>query len=261
MLRSLNTAATGMDAQQTRLDVTSNNIANVATPGFKKSRAEFEELMVQVMRTPGGASSEGSKTPTGTQVGLGVRINGTGQMHSQGDLKQTGNPLDIAIEGRGYFQVRLANGEMGYTRAGALRVDAEGRMVTSEGHPLGSEISIPPDAQNVTIGADGAVTAMVPGEATPVDAGRIDLASFANPAGLVAFGHNLFKESVGSGTALLGAPGENGTGALSQGMLEMSNVKIVEEMIDLISGQRAYEVNAKVIRAGDEMLQQAANLR
>lgn len=261
MLRSLSTAAAGMDAQQTRLDVTANNIANVVTPGFKKGRAEFEELMSQVLQTPGTATTATTRSPTGLEVGTGVRVSGTQRMQTQGDIKQTGNPLDLAIEGPGYFSIRMPSGETAYTRSGAFKLSAEGHLVTSEGHPLSSDISIPPDAQAVTIGADGTVSALVPGETAPVEAGKIEVSAFPNAAGLMSVGHNLFRETVASGAAVKGGAGQNGSGHLAQGSLEMSNVKVVEEMVDLISGQRAYEVNTRVIKAADEMLQQTVTLR
>ena len=261
MMRSLSTAATGMEAQQTRLDVTSNNIANVSTNGFKKQRAEFADLMYQQTRAPGAGAAGGGTTPIGLQVGLGVRVAGTQQMHSEGDLKQTGNPLDVAIQGNGFFQITQPSGGVAYTRDGALKLDPEGRLVTTDGMPLVGDITIPPDATNVTIGSDGRVSVTVPGSPTPVDAGQIELATFANPAGLAAQGNNLFTETPASGTPITGAPGTSGIGSVQQGMLELSNVKVVEEMIDLIAGQRAYEVNSRVVKAADEMLQQTANLR
>lgn len=261
MLRALSTAATGMDAQQTRLDVTANNIANVSTPGFKKNRVEFEEIMVQVEKAAGTATSASTQAPIGLEIGMGVRTIGTSRMQSQGDMQQTDNSLDVAIEGSGFFPVNMPDGNTAYTRSGAFKLDLEGRLVTVEGHPLAADIAIPPDAQQIMIGADGVVTATVPNDPTPIEAGRIEIATFANAGGLMSLGKNLFLETSASGNALTGAPGENGTGTLAQGMLEMSNVKVVEEMVDLISGQRAYEVNARVIKAADEMLQQASNLR
>jgi flagellar basal-body rod protein FlgG len=260
MIRALSTAATGMDAQQTRLDVCSNNIANVSTPGFKKSRAEFQDLMYQTVRAPGAAAGQGARTPTGLQVGMGVRTAATQRMHGEGDLQQTGNPLDVAIEGPGFFPVQVPGGGTAYTRDGALNLDAEGRLTTADGYALATAVTVPPEAQSISIAADGTVTATLAGEAEPVELGKIELATFANPAGLQAQGRNLFVETQASGTAITGAPGENGIGTLSQGTLELSNVKVVEEMIDLISGQRAYEVNARVIKAADEMLQRTANL-
>lgn len=261
MMRALTTAASGMEAQQTRLDVTSNNIANVATPGFKRVRAQFADVLVDVERTAGSATSADTDTPVGTEIGMGARVIGTSRLHSVGDIKQTDNRLDVAIQGPGYFPVRAANGETTYTRDGELKLDAEGRLVTTRGEPLICDVSIPSDATQITIAADGTVTALVTGEITPVEAGRIEVSSFANPAGLTALGGNLYRETSASGQAVTGAPGENNTGNLAQGMLELSNVKIVEEMVDLIAGQRAYEVNSRVIKAADEMLQQAVNLR
>jgi flagellar basal-body rod protein FlgG len=261
MIRALSTAATGMEAQQTRLDVTANNIANTSTAGFKRSRAEFSDLMYQNQRAPGAATGNGTQAPTGLQVGMGVRTVSTQRMHSQGELRQTGRPLDVAIEGRGFYPVTLPSGEVAYTRDGALKIDAEGTLVTAEGYALAGDISIPPDAQNITIGADGTVSVVVPGETTPVEAGQLQLAAFANESGLEAMGRNLYRETSASGTAVVGAPGENGSGTLAQGTLELSNVNVVEEMIDLISGQRAYEINSRVIKAADELLAQTATLK
>lgn len=261
MIRALSTAATGMEAQQTRLDVTANNIANVSTAGFKKSRAEFQDLMYQTLRAPGAAASAQTRAPTGIQVGMGVRNVATQREQSAGDLQQTGNNLDVAIEGNGFFPIRLPGGQTAYTRDGAFKRDAEGRFVNADGNQLGADITVPAEAQSIAIAADGVVTARLPGEATPAEAGRIQLAAFANPAGLDAMGRNLFRETAASGTATTGNPGENGLGTLASGSLELSNVKVVEEMIALISGQRAYEVNARVVRAADEMLQQTANLK
>ena len=261
MIRALSTAATGMEAQQTRLDVTANNIANVSTSGFKKSRAEFADLLYQTINAPGTATGAETTAPTGIQIGMGVRTQATQRMHSVGEFRQTGNPLDVAIEGRGFLPINLPSGEIAYTRNGALKLDSEGRLVTAEGYPLGSDITLPPDAQSVSIAADGTVSATVPGDTAAVQVGQIELAAFANPAGLESMGRNLLKETAASGNAILGAAGTNGTGTLSQGFLEMSNVKIVEEMVDLISGQRAYEIITRVIRSADEMLQQTASIR
>ena len=260
-MKSLATAASGMEAQQTRLDVTANNIANVSTPGFKKARAEFADLMYQTLRTAGAPTGPGTQTPTGLEVGMGVRVVDTQRMFSQGELRQSGNPLDVAIEGSGFYPVTLPSGELAYTRDGAFKLDAEGRLVNAEGYAIGGDISLPPDALSVSIAGDGTVSVTVPGDTAPVEVGQIELATFANPAGLAAMGHNLFRETPASGTAITSAPGESGAGTLMQGTLELSNVNVVEEMIDLISGQRAYEVNTRVIKAADEMLAQTANLR
>ena len=261
MIRALSTAATGMEAQQTRLDVTANNIANTSTAGFKKSRAEFSDLMYQTQRAPGAATGAGTEAPTGLQVGMGVRTVATQRMHGQGAMRQTSAPLDVAIEGRGFYQINLPSGEVAYTRDGAFKINAEGQLVTAEGYTLGGDISISPDAQSITIGADGTVSVVVPGEATPVEAGQIQVAAFANESGLESMGRNLYRETSASGAAVVGVAGENGTGSLAQGSLEMSNVNVVEEMIDLISGQRAYEINSRVIKAADDMLAQTANLK
>lgn len=261
MIRALSTAATGMNALQTKLDVNANNVANSQTAGFKKGRAEFQDLMYQTTRAPGANTGANTRAPTGLQVGLGVRTVGTSTVQSQGDLQQTGNPLDIAIEGRGFFAVQTPDGDIAYTRDGAFKLDAEGRMVTNDGYPLTSEIVVPPDAETVTVGHDGIVTATLANEAEPLELGQLELATFANPGGLMAKGRSLFSETAASGTAILGPPGSEGIGSVSQGTLELSNVKVVEEMIDLISGQRAYEVNSRVVQAADEMLQQTANLR
>lgn len=261
MIRALSTAATGMEAQQTRLDVTANNMANVSTTGFKKSRAEFQDLMYQTLRAPGGATGTNSVNPTGVQVGMGVRTVATQRMHTQGTPVQTGNALDVAIEGPGFFRLTMPTGEWAYTRDGSFKRDTEGRLVNADGYPLDADIQIPGDAENITIGADGLVTAKLPANNTPVELGQIELSNFANPAGLSANGRNLYFETASSGNPVSGAPGEEGVGTLAQNQLESSNVQIVEEMIDLISGQRAYEINSRVIRAADEMLQQTANLK
>lgn len=260
MIRAMSTAATGMDAQQTKLDVTANNIANVSTSGFKKSRAEFADLMYQTQRAAGASTGEGTRAPTSTQVGMGVRTVSTQREHSMGDLQQTGNVLDVAIQGRGFFEIEMPTGESAYTRNGAFKINAEGSMVNADGYKLTSDIVIPPDAQSVTIGADGTVTAIVPGESTPTELGQLQVAMFANPSGLEASGGTLYRESAASGAAILTPPGGEGAGTVIQGSLEGSNVKVVEEMIDLISGQRAYEVNSRVIKAADEMLQRTGNL-
>jgi flagellar basal-body rod protein FlgG len=250
-----------MEAQQTRLDVTANNIANVSTNGFKKGRAEFADLMYQTVRSAGSATGNGTTAPDTTEIGMGTRLTATTRELGQGELHQTGNPLDVAIEGHGFLPVTLPSGETAYTRNGALHMSAEGQLVSSEGYPVGGDITSPSDAQTLTIGADGTVSATLPGESQPVELGQIQIAMFANPGGLAAQGGTLFRETSASGSAVLGAPGEGGAGTVRQGMLEVSNVNVVEEMIDLISGQRAYEINSRVIRAADEMLGQTAQLR
>ncbi len=217
--------------------------------------------MYQTLAAPGAATSTTTRAPVGLEVGMGVRTVAAQRDQREGDLQQTGNPLDVAIEGNGFFTVKLPSGELAYTRAGSFKLDATGKLVTSDGYSLGSDLTVPPDAQHVSIGADGTVTATVPKETAPVELGKLELATFANPAGLAATGRNLFIETAASGTATTGAPGENGIGTLSQGTLEGSNVSVVTEMVDLISGQRAYEVNSRVIKAADEMLQETAQLQ
>ena len=261
MIRALSTAATGMNAQQVKLDVTAHNIANASNAGFKKSRVEFEDLIYQNVHRPGSPTDQMHQRPAGLQVGLGTKVVATHTLHAQGDLAQTGNPLDVAIEGRGYFVVQLPNGDQAYTRTGSFKLDQEGRIVGNQGYALATQINVPPEATHISIGVDGTVSAAVEGSAEEVQVGQIELATFTNPDGLLSLGHNLFGETAASGQPFFGMPGENGVGILSQGMLELSNVKVVEEMVDLISGQRAYEVNTRVIRAADEMLQQTVNMR
>lgn len=260
MLRSLEVAATGMVAQESKLDSIANNLANASTTGYKRQEAEFEDLLYQNMRAP-ATNGAGAAAPAGVQLGSGTRIVSTARFFTQGAIQQTGNPLDIAIEGHGFLPVTLPSGETAYTRNGALHMTAEGRLVNSDGYTIGGDITIPPDAEAVTIGADGTVSAKLAGDAQVTELGKIQLATFANPNGLSAKGGTLFSETAASGTAVVGEPGEGGAGTIRQGMLEVSNVNVVEEMIDLISGQRAYEINSRVIKAADEMLGQTAQLR
>lgn len=259
MIRALHTAATGMDAQQQRIDVISNNLANVNTTGFKKQRADFQDLLYQTVRAPGTTSAQGMPAPTGLQIGTGVRTAATHRSFSTGDLMQTGNPLDLAIEGNGFFQVTLPGGQLAYTRAGNLELDAQGQLVTTDGYLIEPAIAVPPGVTAVTVGSDGTVSATVPGETAATELGQIQLANFPNAAGLRAIGRNFYQQTTASGDPVIGTPGLEGLGTLSQGTLEMSNVKVVEEMINLISSQRAYDINSKVIQASDEMLQTAAN--
>jgi len=261
MFRSLATAASGMEAQQVKLDVTAHNIANVSTNGFKRGRAEFADLMYQTMRPAGAPTGQGTNAPIPTEIGLGVRLVATSHDLGQGELHLTSNPLDVAIEGHGYLGVQMPDGTLAYTRNGSLQRTAEGRVVTSDGYPLEGDITIPPEAQNVSIAANGTISATLPGETQAVELGKLQLAMFTNPGGLAAQGSTLFRETTASGAAVLGTPGEGGAGTIRQGMLEVSNVNVVEEMIDLISGQRAYEINSRVIKAADEMLGQTAQLR
>jgi flagellar basal-body rod protein FlgG len=261
MLRSLYTAATGMEAQQLKMDVISNNLANTSTTGFKKVRAEFEDLLSETIRGAAAPDPRGGTSPSPLQVGLGVRTGATTRSFGQGELLTTHNPLDVAIEGDGFFRVVRPGGEPAYTRAGNFRVDATGRLVSQRGEMVDPEITVPTDATDLEIRQDGTVLARVPGKEQPEELGRIELFSFPNPAGLEAIGGNLLVETAGSGAAVQARPGELGVGSLAQGFLEGANVKAVEEMIDMISTQRAYELNSKVIQAADQMLQRLTNLR
>ena len=261
MIRSLWTAATGMAAQQLNIDVISNNLANVNTGGFKKSRIDFQDLLYQTIRAAGTTEAQGAMVPTGIQVGLGTRPAAVQKMFSQGDFKQTDNPLDLVIEGDGFFQVLMPNGETAYTRDGAFKLDAQGRIVTSDGFAMDPEIAIPAEAKSISVGSDGTVSVTLPGQATPQEVGTIQLAKFLNPAGLTNLGRNLFGVSAASGDAVVDTPGMNGLGSLADGLIEMSNVKVVEEMVNMITAQRAYEINAKAIQTADEMLTTANNLR
>jgi flagellar basal-body rod protein FlgG len=244
------------------IDVISNNLANVNTAGFKRSRPDFQDLLYQNLKTAGAASNAAAQYPVGMEVGLGARVVSTEKTFSQGDFRQTGNPLDLVIEGDGFFQVTLPNGGTGYTRAGSLKVDSQGNLVTSEGWPLTPEITIPSSAVEITVGSDGSVS-ILNGDSGAVESvgAPIQLARFPNPAGLKSIGHSMFQTTPASGDAVTGTPGTVGIGALNQGFLEMSNVSVVEEMVNLIAGQRAYEVSSKAIQASDEMLQMANNVK
>ena len=260
MINSLWISKTGMEAQQTQLDVISNNLANVSTTGFKRGNAVFEDLMYQNLRQVGANTTEQSQLPTGLQLGLGVRTVATTRSYAQGSLQQSGNPLDVAIKGNGFFQVTQPDGTIGYTRDGTFQVDSQGRIVTANGLPVASGVTIPVTAQSVTIGADGGVSIIVPGSVTPQTVGSISLANFVNPAGLEPKGQNLFTETAASGQPSVGVPGVNGMGALSQGFLETSNVNAVQELVTMIQTQRAYEMNSKAIQTSDQMLQKLAQL-
>jgi flagellar basal-body rod protein FlgG len=261
MLRSLYTAATGMEAQQTKMDVIAHNLANTNTTGFKKGRAEFEDLLSETIRAAGAPNAQGGGQPSPLQVGLGVRTVSTTRSFSQGDMIATNNPMDVAIEGTGFFRVQRENGEYAYTRAGNFRVDATGRVVTQQGELLEPGIQIPPEATNVSIRADGTVTVRMPGRDESSEVGTIELSTFTNPGGLEAIGGNLVIATEASGEAIQVRPGDQGTGTLMQGYLEGANVKAVEEMIDMITVQRAYEMNSKVIQTADQMLQKLTSLR
>ncbi len=261
MLRSLYTAATGMEAQEVKMDVIAHNLANASTTGFKKSRAEFQDLLSETIRSAGPPSPEGGSPPSALQVGLGVRTVSTTRGLSQGDMIGTQNPLDLAIEGMGFFRIQRANGEPAFTRAGNFRVDAAGRLTTQQGELLDPPISIPPEATGITIHPDGRVLARMPGNDGEVELGALSLAIFPNPSGLESVGGNLFIESAASGQAQTVRPGEMATGTILQGYLEGANVKAVEEMIDMITTQRTYEMNSKVIQTADQMLQRLTSLR
>lgn len=260
MIRSLWIAKTGLDAQQTQLDVTSNNLANVSTNGFKRARAVFEDLLYQTLRQPGASSSAQTQIPSGLQIGTGVRPVATERIFTQGNLTQTGNSLDVAVQGEGFFQIQLPDGTIGYTRDGAFQKDSQGQIVTANGYPLSPAITIPSNATSITIGTDGVVTVLQTGSPTPVQVGQIQLASFVNSGGLQSMGQNLFLETASSGTATPNTPGTNGVGLLNQGYVETSNVNVVEELVSMITTQRAYEINSRSIQTSDQMLARLSQL-
>jgi flagellar basal-body rod protein FlgG len=251
-------AKTGLDAQQTQMTVTSNNIANVNTTGFKKSRAAFEDLLYQNVRQVGAASSQSTILPSGLSLGTGVRVVATEKAYTQGSLSQTGNALDVGVQGQGFFQILMPDGTLAYTRDGAFQTNAQGQLVTSSGYVVQPGITIPQGAQSVTIGSDGIVSVLVAGQSAPTQVGQLQLANFINPTGLQPRGENLLVESAASGPAQTGTPGLTGLGTISQGSLEGSNVNIVEEMVNMIETQRAYEMNSKAVQTTDQMLQYAA---
>ena len=251
---AMHIARTGLDAQDTRMRVISNNLANVNTTGFKKDRAAFETLAYQVVTAPGAASTAETKYATGLNLGTGVRVQGTARIDTQGSLQTTNNALDMALDGNGYFQVQLPGGQLGYTRAGNFTKSPEGLLVTSEGYQVMPGITVPEGATSITIGQDGTVSAQVAGQTAATELGQVQIASFANPGGLQAAGDNFLIETAASGTVSLGVAGQDGRGQIRQGMLEGSNVNVVEEQVDMIETQRAYEVNSKMISATDEML-------
>ncbi|GFO59030.1 flagellar basal-body rod protein FlgG [Geomonas silvestris] len=261
MIRALWTAASGMQAQQMNIDVVANNLANVSTAGFKKSRADFQDLMYQTVKTTGAPATNTTTNPTGIQVGLGVKPASVTKIFSAGNITQTGNELDVAIQGDGFIQVQQADGTTAYTRAGTLKKDGQGRVTTADGSPILPEITIPSNATKISIGSDGTVSVQQAGQTAATTVGTLQLASFANPSGLNAIGKNLFLPTDSSGAATTGTAGQNGLGTLEQGYVEMSNVSIMEEMVNMIVGQRAYEINSKAVQASDDMLQQAASLK
>ena len=260
MINSLWISKTGMEAQQTQLDVISHNLANVSTTGFKRSNAVFEDLMYQNLRQVGANSSEQSQLPTGLQLGLGVRTVATSRSFTQGSMQQTSNQLDVAIKGNGFFQVTQPDGTIGYTRDGSFQVDSQGRLVTSSGLPVANGITVPPSATNVSIAADGTVSATLPNSATPQNIGSLALANFVNPAGLEPRGDNLYVETAASGQPNGGTAGTTGLGTVMQGFLETSNVNVVQELVSMIQTQRAYEMNSKAIQTSDQMLQKLGQL-
>ena len=260
MLRSLHIARTGLDAQQTQLDVISNNLANVSTTGFKKARAVFEDLLYQVIRQPGAQSSQATQLPSGFQLGVGARTVATERIHNQGSLQQTGNALDVAINGRGFFQILMPDGTTAYTRDGSFQVDSQGTLVTASGYAVQPNIVVPEDALVISIARDGTVSATQPGNTTPTTLGQLQLATFVNATGLQSMGENLFGETAASGAPQVNNPGTNGLGALNQSFIETSNVNVAEELVNMIVAQRAFELNSRAITTSDQMLQRLTQI-
>jgi flagellar basal-body rod protein FlgG len=260
MIRSLWISKTGLDAQQLQMDTISNNLANVSTTGFKRSRAVFEDMLYQNLRQPGAQSSQQTQIPSGLQIGTGVRPVATERIHTQGNLQQTGNKLDVAIQGDGFLQVLMPDGSTAYTRDGSFQTDSQGQVVTANGFVIQPAITIPANSTSVTIGLDGTVSVTQPGVVAPVQVGSLQLATFINPTGLQSQGSNLYIETASSGTASTNVPGTNGAGTLSQGYLETSNVNVVEELVNMIQTQRAYEINSKAITVSDQMLQKLSQM-
>lgn len=260
MIRSLWIARTGLDAQQTSLDVIANNLANVSTNGFKRARPVFEDLLYQTLRQPGAQSSQSTQIPAGLQLGTGARPVSTARIHTQGAVQQTGNDLDVAINGAGFLQVLLPDGTTAYTRDGSFQKDNQGQIVTSSGYPLQPSITIPANALSVTIGTDGVVSVTQPGSSATVQVGTIQLATFVNVGGLQSIGENLFLETASSGTPTPSTPGTNGAGVLNHRYVETSNVNVAEELVTMIQTQRAYELNSKVVSTSDQMLSRLTQL-
>lgn len=260
MIRSLWIAKTGLDAQQTQMDVIANNLANVSTTGFKRARAVFEDLLYQTMRQPGAQSSQQTQLPSGLQIGTGVRPVATERIFTQGNLQQTGNAKDVAISGNGFFQIQMPDGTTAYTRDGNFQADNQGQLVTSSGFVVQPAITIPANTQSITIGRDGTVSVLQAGSSTPVQVGSLQLATFVNPAGLESKGENLYVETTASGAPSTNTPGTNGAGALIQGYTETSNVNVAEELVNMIQTQRAFELNSKAITTSDQMLQRLTQL-
>ena len=250
---------TGLSAQDTNMSTISNNLANVNTTGFKRDRAVFQDLLYQVNRQPGGQNTENSQLPSGLQLGTGVRVVGTAKQFTQGNLQVTEQPLDMAVDGRGFFQIEMPDGQIAYTRDGQFQLNSDGDVVTPDGFPLEPNINVPENATNVTIGKDGTVTAVTDDQAAPINLGQVTLVDFINPQGLQAIGNNLFKETAASGDPAEGEPGLAGLGSVEQGTIESSNVEVVEELVNMITTQRAYEMNSKVVSSTDQMLQFITN--
>ena len=260
MIRSLWISKTGLDAQQTNMDVTANNLANVSTNGFKASRAVFEDLLYQTLRQPGASSSQQTQLPSGLQLGTGVRPVASERIFTQGNLQQTGNSLDVAVNGQGFFQVLMPDGTTAYTRDGSFQTNAQGQLVTSSGFPVQPAITIPANTQTITIGQDGTVSVTRSGSSTPSQIGSLQLANFINPAGLQGMGQNLLLETAASGNPSTGTAGTNGLGMISQGYVETSNVNVVSELVNMIQTQRAYEINSKAVTISDQMLQRLSQM-
>ncbi|TGB81663.1 flagellar basal-body rod protein FlgG [Escherichia sp. E3659] len=260
MIRSLWIAKTGLEAQQTNMDVISNNLANVSTNGFKRQRAVFEDLLYQTLRQPGAQSSEQTTIPSGLQLGTGVRPVATERIHSQGSLAQTNNSKDVAVEGDGFLQVMMPDGTTAYTRDGSFQLDQNGQLVTASGYPVQPAINVPQDAKSITIGNDGIVSVTIAGQAQPQQVGQLTLSTFINDTGLESIGENLYRETQSSGAPNETTPGQNGAGTLRQGYVETSNVNVAEELVNMIQTQRAYEINSKAVSTSDQMLQRLTQL-
>lgn len=261
MNRSLYIAATGMNAQQSEMDVISNNLANVSTTGFKGSRAVFEDLLYQTIRQPGANSTQETELPSGLQLGTGVQQVATERLNTQGNLQQTGNSTDLAINGQGFFQVQMPDGTIGYTRDGSFLTNAQGQLVTAQGYQLIPAVTIPANATSLTVGSDGVVTFTQPGSNNAVQVGALQLATFVNPAGIEAKGGNILEETSSSGAPNVTQPGLNGSGSLQQGYVEASNVNVVQELVNMIQTQRAYEINSKAVSTSDQMLQTLSQMQ
>ena len=261
MIKAMRTAASGMYAQQLNVDTIANNLANVNTTGYKKTKVEFQDVLYTKLRASGTESAGASKVPVGLDVGYGTSPTATQRFFTEGNLQQSGNPLDIALEGDGFFQILLPSGEIAYTRDGSFKLSADGQLVTTDGFYLQPNITIPENTSTISIGADGLVSVKVSGNPDPQEVGQIELAKFINPAGMEAIGHNLLLANNASGAPILGTPSMDGFGGTNQGYLEMSNVEVVEEMVNMIVAQRAYEINSKAIQTSDEMSQLASNLK